>query len=203
MKLIWHGQSCFTIESGDSTVVIDPYQDGMVSGHAPLALTADAVFCSHEHPDHNAKGKVTLSGKESAIHVQEIHTFHDSKKGRLRGQNIIRIFSTEGMSVAHLGDLGCELEPEQKKQLKGLDAVMVPVGGFFTINAKQAKILMDELKPRVVIPMHYRASGHRFGIIGSVDKFLALCDNVVTHDGNIMELTRETPAQTALLKDLI
>ena len=201
MKLSWHGQSCFTIEANGSTVVIDPYQDGMVSGHAPLALTADAVFCSHEHPDHNARDKVTLSGKESTIPVREIHTFHDSKKGRIRGKNIIRVFSAEGIKVAHLGDLGCEPEPEQKEQLKGLDAVMVPVGGFFTINAKQAKTLMDELKPRVVIPMHYRALGSKFGILGSVDKFVKLCDNTVWYKGNTIEITKETPVQTAILKD--
>ena len=200
MRLTWHGQSCFTIEASGSTVVVDPYQDGMVPGHDPLALTADAVYCSHEHADHNARDKVALSGNESAISVQEIHTFHDNKQGRMRGENIIRIFSGDGMKAAHLGDLGCELEPEQKEQLKGLDAVMVLVGGFFTINAKQAKALVDELKPRIVIPMHYRASGRSFGILGSVDRFLRLCDNVVRYGGNTLEITKGLLSQTAVLK---
>ena len=200
MKLIWHGQSCFTIEADNSTVVIDPYQDGTVPGHAALALTADAVFCSHEHPDHNARNKVSLTGRTCAISVQEINSFHDSKHGRMRGKNVIRIFSAEGMKVAHLGDLGCELEPGQKEQLRGLDAVLVRVGGFFTINAAQAIVLVDEINPRVVIPMHYRTPGRRFGLIGSVEKFLTQCDNVVRYGGNTLELTKDTPAQTAVLE---
>lgn len=201
MRLTWHGQSCFTIEASDSTVVLDPYQNGMVLGHEPLALTADAVYCSHEHADHNARDKVVLTGKESMISVEEIHTFHDNKQGRMRGENIIRIFSAGGLRAAHLGDLGCELEPEQKERLKGLDVVMIPVGGFFTINAKQAKALVDELKPRITIPMHYRAPGRRFGILSSVDKFLRLCDNVVHYGGNTIEITKGLLSQTAVLKD--
>lgn len=45
MKLIWHGHSCFAVETDGGTAVFDPYIDGMVPGLAPLRLTADAVFC--------------------------------------------------------------------------------------------------------------------------------------------------------------
>lgn len=199
MKIIWKGHSCFTIEADGSSVVLDPFKDGTVPGYAPLRLNADAVYCSHEHDDHNARDTVTLTGKDCAISVQEIHSFHDNQKGHMRGENIIRIFSAEGMKVAHLGDLGCTPEPEQMEQLKNIDAVLVPVGGFFTINAKQAKELIDELKPRVVIPMHYRTPGHGLVVIDKVDKFLKLCDNVVKYDTNTFELTKDTPAQTAVL----
>ena len=199
MKIIWYGHSCFAVEADGSTVVCDPYKKGTVPGYAPLSLTADAVYCSHEHDDHNGRETVTLSGNESNISVQELNTFHDDKKGRLRGENIIRVFSAEGMRVAHLGDLGCEPEPGQMEQLKNLDAVLIPVGGFFTINAKEAKNLIDKLKPRVVIPMHYRTPGHGFAVIEKADKFLKLCDNVIKYDTNVFELTKETPAQTAVL----
>lgn len=199
MKLTWHGQSCFTIEADGSTVVVDPYEDGMFEGRAPLCLTADAVFCSHEHHDHNARDKVTLSGNACAITVQEIHTYHDDEKGAKRGTNIIRIFAAEGLKVAHLGDLGCELEPEQKAMLKGLDAILVPVGGFFTIDAKQAKRLMDEITPRVVIPMHYRIGDKGLDVLTTVDAYISLCDDAVTYDSDTLELTAKTPKQTAVL----
>ena len=70
--------------------------------------------------------------------------------------------------MAHLGDLGCGLTPEQAEALSGLDALLIPVGGFYTIDAGQAKAVVDQLKPRVVVPMHYRGKGlrlrgHRFG----------------------------------------
>lgn len=199
MKIIWYGHSCFAVEADKSTIVCDPYKKGTVPGYAPLALTADAVYCSHEHDDHNGRETVTLSGNESNISVQELNTFHDDKKGRLRGENIIRILSAEGMRIAHLGDLGCEPEPGQMDRLKGLDALLIPVGGFFTINAKEAKSLIDKLNPRVVIPMHYRTPGHGFAVIEKADKFLKLCDNVIKYDTNVFELTKETPAQTAVL----
>lgn len=200
MKLTWHGQACFTIEAGGCTVAVDPYADGMFEGHAPLCLTADAVFCSHEHHDHNARDKVTLTGKECAFSVQEIHTYHDDEKGAKRGANTIRIFSADGLRVAHLGDLGCELEPEQKSMLRGLDAILVPVGGFFTIDAKQAKALMDELRPRVVIPMHYRVGDKGLAVLSTVDEYVSLCDDAVIYDSDTFELTADTPSQTAVLK---
>lgn len=199
MKLIWNGHSCFTLEAAGSTLVLDPYQDGAVPGYAPLKLTADAVFCSHEHKDHGAREAVALSGKASHIQVEEIPTFHDPERGALRGTNLIRVFSAEGLRAAHLGDLGCELEPEQKERLKGLDALMIPVGGYYTIDAKQAKALVDELKPRVVIPMHYRSDHFGYDVIAPLEDFLTLCGDVVKYPGNTLELTAATPAQTAVL----
>lgn len=199
MKLTWNGHSCFTLETANGTFVLDPYQEGSVPGYAPLQLTADAVLCSHEHRDHNGRDRVTLTGKTPAVAVEEIHTFHDPEQGKLRGTDIIRIFSSEGMKVAHLGDLGCELEEGQKEKLKGLDLIMVPVGGFYTIDAQQAKALMDELQPRVVVPMHYRGEGFGYDVIGPVEDYLALCGNVVRYQGNTLELTKDTPAQTAVL----
>ena len=146
-----------------------------------------------------AKELITLTGKECGVGVEEIHTFHDPEEGKLRGTNIIHIFSAEGMKVAHMGDLGCELSAEQLEKLQGLDAMLVPVGGFYTIDAKQAKALVDAVKPRVVIPMHYRGENFGYEVIGPVEDYLALCDNVVKYEGNSLELTKDTPAQTAVL----
>lgn len=199
MKLTWHGHSCFTLETANGTFVLDPYQEGSVPGYAPLALAADAVLCSHEHRDHNGRDRVALSGKAPAVAVEEIHTFHDPEQGKLRGTDIIRIFSAEGLKAAHLGDLGCELEQAQKEKLKGLDLIMVPVGGFYTIDARQAKDLMDQLQPRVVVPMHYRGEGFGYDVIAPLEDYLALCDDVVRYDSDTLELTKDTPAQTAVL----
>ena len=201
MRLIWNGHSCFTMETADGTVVLDPYLDGSVPGLSPIRLTADAVYCSHGHRDHGGVEVVTLTGKTPALKVEELHTWHDDQQGALRGEDTIRIFETEGMRVAHLGDLGCTLEPEQMEKLKGLDALMIPVGGFYTIDAKQAKALVDQLQPRVNIPMHYRGDGFGYEVTGPLEDYLALCrdQNVVRYPGNTLELTPDTPAQTAVL----
>ena len=199
MNVIWNGHSCFTLETAEGSVVFDPYQDGSVPGYKPLHLSADRVLCSHDHRDHGAKETVSLSGKTPSYQVEEIHTFHDPEKGTLRGPNIIHIITAEGLRVAHLGDLGCDLEPEQVKQLQGLDAVLIPVGGHFTIDAKQAQAVAEQLGARVVIPMHYRSSTFGYDVIGPLEDFLAFRTDVVTYDGNTLKLTKDTPAQTAVL----
>ncbi len=199
MKLIWNGHSCFTVETAQGTAVFDPYEDGNPPGYAPLRVTGDQVLCSHGHGDHHAVQNVTLTGRTPSYQVEEIATWHDPEKGALRGPNTIRILSAEGLRIAHMGDVGCPLTPEQVKKLQGLDAILIPVGGFFTIDAAQAAAMVEQLKPRVVIPMHYRSATFGYEAIGPVEDFLALRSDVVRYEGNTLELTADTPAQTAVL----
>lgn len=199
MKLQWHGHSCFQVFSGEYSVVFDPYQDNSVAGLGPLRVTADAVYCSHGHHDHNADKLVTLTGRDCPIAVEDIPSFHDDKQGTLRGENVIRLLSAEGMRVAHLGDLGHMLTGDALAALKGVDVLLVPVGGFFTIDAETAKSLVDELAPRIVIPMHYRLGNMGHDVIAELGDYTALCDNVRYYDGDTIEIGPDTPAQTAVL----
>ena len=201
MKITWYGHSCFKAETDQGSVVFDPYQDGRVPGYAPLPrnLSADAVLCSHQHGDHNAAELVTLSGKTPSFTVQELHTFHDEVKGEKRGEDIIRIISAEGMRLAHMGDIGCELTEEQLKALYGVDVLLIPVGGFYTIDAAQAKEMANAINARVVVPMHYRSGQLGYEVIATLDDFTARCNDVVTYDANSVEVTPDTPKQTAVL----
>ena len=201
MRLIWNGHSCFTLETAGGTVVVDPYLDGSVPGLAPIRLRAGAVYCSHDHRDHGARELVALTGEKPDVAVETIHTWHDDQQGAQRGPNTIHIFRAEGLRVAHLGDLGCELEPEQLEALKGLDALMIPVGGFYTIDARGAKAVAEALSPRVIVPMHYRTEAFGLREIDTVEPFLALFSKeLVRHyDANRLELTADTPAQVAVL----
>lgn len=201
MKITWLGHSCFTVESQGYKIVLDPYRDGSVPGLAPLREEANQVLCSHGHGDHCGTECVSLrQGAPSPFTVETIDTWHDDKNGAKRGPNTIHILSDGQCRVAHLGDLGCDLTSEQKGKLHDLAALLIPVGGFFTINAAQAKKLVDELVPTVVIPMHYRGKGFGFPVIGKVDKFTKLCDDVVTYPGSELELTPQISRQTAVLK---
>ena len=160
MKITWLGHSCFTVESQGYRIVLDPYKDGTVPGLAPVRVEADQVLCSHGHDDHCGTEGVSLrQGRPSPFTVETIDTWHDDKNGAKRGPNTIHILSDGQCRVAHLGDLGCDLTPEQTDRLRSLTALLVPVGGFFTINATQAKKLAEEIAPTVVIPMHYRGKG--------------------------------------------
>lgn len=199
MKLTWHGHSCFTLDSSQGTVVFDPYQDGSVPGLCPLSLTADLVLCSHAHRDHGARTAVKLTGRSPSFQVEELATFHDSEQGALRGPNTIHIISTEGMRLAHLGDLGCQPEPEQLDRLRGLDVLLIPIGGYYTIDARQAAALVQELAPRIAVPMHYRSDAFGYDVLGTVEDFLSLRQDTVRYDGNTLELSRDTPVQTAVL----
>lgn len=199
MKITWLGHSCFHIQTADGSVVFDPYADNYVPGYGIIRVTADSVFCSHEHRDHGCPEGITLSGRPLAAGIETVDTFHDDKHGSLRGLNKIHILSAEGMRVAHLGDLGHMPEGEALEALRGVDALLIPVGGYYTIDAKTAKALADACCARVVIPMHYRLGSLGYDVIAELSDYTELCHNTVYYPGNTMELTADTPIQTAIL----
>lgn len=139
MKLTWLGHACFLLEADGYRIVTDPYTG--VPGYPPLSVSAHAVFCSHGHFDHNAVDRVTLlPHRDSPFTVREIASFHDDRGGTLRGGNTIRVFTADGISVAHLGDLGHPLSAEQLAAIGPVDAALVPVGGVYTLDAARGKI---------------------------------------------------------------
>lgn len=201
MRITWLGHSCFKVESQGYAVIFDPYEDGRVPGFKPLRETADLVLCSHEHGDHNFRAGIELTDHGPLpFQVTEIAAFHDDHHGELRGSNTIRILDDGCLKIAHLGDLGCGLNEDQAAQLEGLDAVMIPVGGFYTIDAAQARKLVERIHPRVAIPMHYRSETFGYDVLGTLDAFTDQCDLVVEYPGNGLELTKETEPHTAVLK---
>lgn len=200
MTLTYLGHSCFLVESQGYGIVLDPYEPGSVPGYAPVQAQADQVLCSHEHRDHHGVDQVTLrQGAASPFQITTISTWHDDQQGALRGPNTIHILDDGQCRIAHLGDLGCELTGAQKEQLKGLTALLIPVGGFYTIDAAQAKALAEELQPQVVIPMHYRGEGFGYDVIGPLKDFTSLWDHVTEYPGSKLELTPQFPWQVAVL----
>ena len=61
MNIKWLGHSCIKLSEGGWSAVCDPFFPGMVPGLSPVNETADAVFCSHEHDDHNYRAAVTIA----------------------------------------------------------------------------------------------------------------------------------------------
>ncbi|MBR3641642.1 MAG: MBL fold metallo-hydrolase [Oscillibacter sp.] len=190
MKLTWLGHSCFILEADGYRLVTDPYAD--VAGYGDLSVQAHAIYCSHDHFDHNAVGRVTLlPARESPFTVREIETFHDEKGGALRGKNTVRVFEAGGVSVAHLGDLGHQLNDEQLRAIGKTDAVLVPVGGVYTVDAQGAKAVCDALAPRCIVPMHYRHAPYGLPNVAPAEDFLALYGDVKRLDTNAFELTAD------------
>ncbi len=181
MKLKWIGHACFRIEASDGTVIItDPYEE-KVPYKAPEG-PAHIVTVSHDHFDHNAVGRVKGSpqvvrgiGEQvvRGIAFRGISAFHDTKGGRDRGQDVIFRFAVDGVTLAHFGDLGHTLNAEQLRPLQEVEVALLPVGGHFTIGAKEASEVVRSLpKLKVVIPMHYRTAVVKDWPIRPVDEFL-------------------------------
>ncbi len=200
MKLTWYGHSCFLLETAEGSVIFDPYSPGSVPGLALPELAADAVLCSHGHRDHGFAEAVRLSGKQPAFRVTAIDSFHDNKRGLLRGKNTIYVVEAEGKRVAHLGDLGHELNAKQLAVLGKIDLLLIPVGGHYTIDAATAHRVAEAVGARLTVPMHYRGAGFGYDVIGPVEDFLALRGNIVRVDGVSFDPDAIEGSATVVLK---
>src|SRR5699024_5655428 len=153
--IAWLGPSCFLLESGGFRVLVDPFQG--VPGLPDTAARANAVYCSHGHFDHNHTQNVTLAeGGEDPFAVTEVPSSHDGQGGTLRGPTTIRRVAAAGLPAVHLRDPGCQLTAAQVRALRPCAALLVPVGGFYALDAQGAKAVAETLSPRVIVPMHYR-----------------------------------------------
>ena len=180
----WLGHSCFKLTWDDWSAVLDPYQDGSVPGLDNLQVSAIDVFCSHGHYDHDAAEVVKqIKMAAPAPKITRVNNFHDNEKGTKRGENIIRVFDFDGFKVAHFGDLGHLLDDEQVSRIGDVDVALLPVGGFYTIDAPTAKEVAQQVKAKVIIPMHYRTDKFGFDVIGTLDEFTKLYDDV-TYTGS-------------------
>lgn len=199
MTITWLGHSCFMLEEAGFRVLLDPYRE--VPGLTDVAVEADAVYCSHDHFDHGYTEKVRLtSGKANPFTVAEVDTFHDDRGGALRGNNTIRKFTAGGVSVAHLGDLGHPLSGEQLARLGTCDAILIPVGGYYTIDAAVAKQVAESIGANVVVPMHYRDGKTGFDVLSTLDAFTGLYPAaMVKRYGSTLALEKDMPKQVAVM----
>ena len=168
MIVTYIGHSCFSVEKDGYRIVFDPYEDGSVPGLTNVREEANMVICSHEHFDHNARGNVQIvDGGECPFEIMQIETYHDGEKGASRGSNTITVVDDGESKLAHFGDLGCDIgedmDADDIELLKNLDVILVPVGGTYTINPKEAAELIEMLEPRIALPMHYRSNIFGFG----------------------------------------
>ena len=180
MKLEWIGHASFLMTAEDGTMILtDPYDDSV--GIAMHSIQADLVTMSHEHHDHNFTGR--LEGKPmilrgldgiqlGGVKTQAFASWHDEAHGELRGPNAIRIFEMDGLKIVHMGDQGCMQDRNILNAISGADVMMIPVGGVYTVDAQGAKAIIEETKPRCVIPMHFKTRHCAYDIAG-VEPFLA------------------------------
>jgi len=219
INLTWFGQSTFLMSTGDAVkVLMDPVNPNMIKVEISEAI--DLVTVSHEHGDHNyvalAKGNPTiirgLNGSEFAkvdtvfkgIHVYTVGSFHDKQEGSQRGKNAIFIFELQGLKVVHLGDLGHVLNESQVSAIGATDILMIPVGAGPTIDLQSAMEVIKQLKPRVVIPMHYSpanapAGGFRLGTIEDFIKVVGTAFDVKYSGHSETFIACKLPSKTTIM----
>jgi L-ascorbate metabolism protein UlaG (beta-lactamase superfamily) len=202
VMLTWLGHPTFILKTSIGlTALLDPMGAGVGYTLTPVD-GVDLVTISHEHSDHNNVGLATgsplvlhgLAGNDWAkidqtvkgVRVRTVPSYHDDTQGSQRGKNAIFVFEMEGLKVAHLGDLGHKLDTDQVKAIGPVDIVMIPVGGFYTIDGKGATEVVNQLNPKVIIPMHYKTPA----LGASLSGVLATADGLIAALGNSAKVTR-------------
>ncbi|RLC30017.1 MAG: MBL fold metallo-hydrolase [Deltaproteobacteria bacterium] len=206
MKIKWNGHASFTITATDGTVLVtDPYDPegyGGVLTYEPVRDQADAVLVSHDHADHNfVKGLpgspqvIKNSGQIRDIRIKGIPVHHDESGGSERGDNMMFVFTIDGVTICFAGDLGHQLSEDQVAAIGPVDLLLIPVGGTYTVDAAGAARVIKALKPRLTIPMHFKTDKCNLPIAG-VEAFLAQMENVKSLHQNEIELSADRiPAQ--------
>jgi L-ascorbate metabolism protein UlaG (beta-lactamase superfamily) len=166
MEISYIGLSCFRIKGKDATVVIDPF--GKTVGlqvPVPSRFVADVLLITHDHPGHGNISAVGGSPKVvdcpgeyeiKGIGIQGVAAYHDAEQGEAQGSITIFALEVDGVVVAHLGDLAHALSEEQQERLGSIDVLLVPVGGGNSLSATMAVEVINQLEPKIVIPMHYK-----------------------------------------------
>lgn len=172
MLIQWNGHASFTIRLNNGlTVVTDPFDPSV--GYECPTDSADIVTISHSHGDHSytdsltgAKKRIDRPGEYAfdGLTISAIPSFHDDARGQKRGGNLLVKIRAEGKTLVHLGDLGHEPDDEQLAFMKNADVMMIPVGGYYTIDTDTALSVVKKASPAKVIPMHYKTPAIRFPI---------------------------------------
>ncbi|MEO0137991.1 MAG: MBL fold metallo-hydrolase [candidate division WOR-3 bacterium] len=208
MKIKFLGHAAFLITTKDGVrIITDPYKPGCYGGgikYSAITEEADIVTISHEHDDHNERNLkgtpifVNTAGEHTikGIHIIGYEVYHDKSAGKERGRDIIYNMELEGMHLVHLGDLGHVLTSADKDKIGKVDILLIPVGGYFTIDAKDAEEIITLLKPKVVIPMHFKTAKCDFPI-APVDDFIK--DKKVKRLNGEVEIAKENlPTETEI-----
>jgi L-ascorbate metabolism protein UlaG (beta-lactamase superfamily) len=198
LQIRWHGHACFEV-TNDITLVTDPH-DGKSIGIPAPNVAGDIILVSHDHYDHNSVKSVEKDGSKVVmderkrtiddIEIRGIESFHDEAQGAKRGENIIYKFTVDGIKFCHLGDLGHEIDERTVQEIGEVDVLFIPIGGTFTVDDRQAWNVIKAIKPKIVIPMHYKIGGLSLPIAG-IDSFLEQKIYKVLPVGNEIEIDKE------------
>lgn len=197
MKITYYGHSCFLVENQNHSILFDPYEDYSVPGlKLPNDLSVDQVYCSHEHADHNAVHLIRSTGI-NPWNQQVIRIPHDHHDGTKRGFSNITILFVNGVKVAHLGDIGRLPTDKEYTLLENVDVLMIPVGGYYTIDSLEANEIIQTIKPSLTILMHYRDHFIGYDVLEDIQNIHI--SNVHRYHVSTIEVTDELLKQNLII----
>ncbi len=182
MDITWHGHSCFTVKTKRGTIVFDPY-DTATTGLKLPSLKADLLLVSHNHEGHNNVKAVEGSPqivdwpgeyeiKGIAVTASKV-AYSEAEKGNKHGYGLIFTLDVDGLKLCFLGDMGEAPDTALVESIGDVDILFLPIGGHTVMDPKQAHLVIEELEPRAVIPMHYKPDGGKTGA-NEIEPFLKL-----------------------------
>lgn len=208
MILQWLGHACFKITENNYSIVIDPYDNSYVNGYPRLNVDADQVIVSHENYGHSFREGVHLSGKserESPFNIESFEVDHDSVGGIMRGKCNVTIFEANGVRVAHMSDIGTQLNGGEISKLMRVDALLATAGSLTGLPSQEIWRMYEELIPTVLIPMHYRDGDRGTRRLESVEELINKFEDpsfAKYYDTDTIEITSDMEPQIAVLKFL-
>ncbi len=212
VTLRWFGHAFFLVTSAEGVkVALDPFGD---IGYPLSEAEADVVTVSHEHGDHNGAERLagfpevlrglkdggagwnSISYRMKDVRITSLPAYHDNARGRELGLNSIFIVETGGLRFAHLSDIGNIPSTANLEKMGRVDVLLVPVGGVYSIDGRQAKEIMSSLRPRITVPIHYKTPVTASWPIEDESDFLKGLENVRRLDTLTVSLSPETlPSQ--------
>lgn len=205
MEITWLGHSSFLIKDSDGRKVLtDPFDESV--GYKTFKDEVDLVTISHHHFDHDyldsIKNKPEIADEvglfyKCDIPIEGIASYHDDVKGAKRGENIIYILTIDGYKICHLGDLGHILSHEDINKIGNIDILLIPVGGNYTIDGKEASYIAKSINPHIIIPMHYKTPYISFPIAG-VETFVTNMKNGEKVKNHILKIEGELTERNAV-----
>jgi len=192
MIITYYGISCFKIQSGDIVLAFDPFSKK--SGLKTLRFRADVVFTSHDHENHNDIDKNKDTFLINGPGEYEIKGM--SIKGVQTFRNTVYTLALENVNLCHLGDFREEeLRVETRESLGDIDVLFAPIGGEGATSIENMAKIINQIEPKVIIPMNYTTSilsnflkeiGQ--GKIAPIDKFSFKRKDIADKKGEVIVL---------------
>lgn len=189
MEIEWHGMACFSLKGKSATLVTDPY-DSKVAGIKFPKVSAEIAAANGDFEFHHAVQQLGAAVKvfdwpgeyeAKNISVQAISAYdrpREKEEGKTDAANRVIVFAIEidGFKICHLSNIGHKLTPEMLEMIGNVDILLVPVGGLGSqglgcLDAKKAHEVIEQLEPRVVVPMYYKLPGVKLPL-NDVSSFL-------------------------------